>query len=257
MHKWNVGDKFLEQSTMGLSFLFLPLITIGTLFMTECSKKDKDIQNITVVTCADYPPFEYYTQEKNLEGFDIELIHLIAKILKKQLQIEVLEFSGVLAALEAQRADLGISTISITPERKKQFEFSKPYYTQVLYALFRRGDSGDFSNRILGCQMGTTMEDWIKTHHSKEKCIVMEENLPLVEALKSKKVDIVVLDGYQAKAFCQLNPELQCAPLGESTSSYGIAFPKNSSLRVLVNSALEELEKSGALEKLKQKYHLE
>ncbi|PPE03512.1 ABC transporter substrate-binding protein [Holospora curviuscula] len=239
--------------------LLLSLLSIETLCIIGCtSKKNSQLsQNITVVTCADYPPFEYYTAERNLEGFDIELIQLIAKILKKKVHFEVLEFSGILAALETHRADVGIATISITQERQKQFKFSKPYYTQVLYALFRKGDSKKFSGKILGCQMGTTMEDWIKIHHPKEQCVIMDENLPLVEALKAKKIDLIVLDAYQAKEFCQMNPELQRVPLGKSTSSYGIVFPKNSVLCEAVNAALEELEQSGALQKLKYKYHIE
>ncbi|WP_161630440.1 substrate-binding periplasmic protein [Holospora undulata] len=242
-------------------------IFTGILCGVGCtSKRNPATEKIFIVaTCADYPPFEYYTQEKDLEGFDIELIQLVAKNLKKHVTFEVLEFGAIFAALETNRADVGISTIAITPERRKKIEFSAPYYTQRLYAIFRKEDFKQsqeeifrsFSGKVFGCQMGTTMEHWIKLHYPQEQCLTMDENLPLIEALKSKKVDIVILDGYQAKTLCRITPQLGCCPVGKSNSSYAIALPKNSLLLAPINAALKALEKSGELDALKRKYHLD
>lgn len=243
---------------MKTRFFSLVRAALCILSLSSCTSKKNNTSSSTLVvaTCADYPPFEYYATDGTLKGFDVELAHLIAQELKREIKFEILDFGAILAALETGKADLGISTISITPERKKRFHFSAPYHTQVLYAILRKGEALDFSGKILGCQMGSTMEDWIKETHSSERYITMDENTQLIEALKSKQVDIVVLDGYQAKSFCQMNSELICLPLGISPSSYGIAFPKDTSLLESVNGVLKRLEESGTLDALKRKYSI-
>lgn len=224
------------------------------LIVSSCKKRDA--QTLTVATCADYPPFEYYAKDGSLQGFDIELARLVARQLRRDISFQVLDFASVLAALETGNADMGISTISVTPERKKQFQFSEPYYTQVLCAIRLKKDSHGFSGKIIGCQAGTTMEEWVKKNHGTERCITMDENTQLVEALKSGQVDVVVIDGYQAQAFCERHSELTYTMLGVAPSYYAIACAKGSDLIQDINKAVDFLKKSGELDALKRKYHL-
>lgn len=226
-----------------------------TLTLSSCKKRDA--QTLTVATCADYPPFEYYAKDGSLQGFDIELAKLIARQLHRDISFQVLDFASVLAALETENADMGISTISVMPEREKQFQFSEPYYKQTLCAIRLKNTTHDFSGKIIGCQAGTTMEDWVKKHHGTERCITMDENTQLVEALKSGQVDVVVIDGYQAQAFCARNSNLSYTSLGAAPNDYAIACAKGNTLIQDINKALDFLKKSGELDALKRKYHLQ
>ena len=226
-----------------------------TLTLSSCKKRDA--QTLTVATCADYPPFEYYAKDGALQGFDIELARLVGRQLKRDVSFQVLDFASVLASLETGNADIGISTISVTPQRKKQFQFSTPYYTQVLCAIRLKHTPHSFSGKIIGCQAGTTMEEWVKKYHGAERCITMDDNTQLVEALKSGQVDVVVIDGYQGHAFCARHSDLARTTLGAAPSYYAVACAKNSDLMESINKALDFLKKSGELEALKQKYHLQ
>jgi polar amino acid transport system substrate-binding protein len=226
-----------------------------TFTLSSCKKRDAE--TLTVATCADYPPFEYYAEDGSLQGFDIELAKLIARQLQRGISFQVVDFVSVLAALETGNADIGISTISVTPERKKQFHFSNSYYTQALCALRLKNTPQSFSEKIIGCQAGSTMEDWVKKHHGKERCITMDENTQLVEALKSGQVDVVVIDGHQAQAFCARNSGLTYENLGTAPSDYAIACAKGNALIQEINKALDFLKKSGELDALKRKYHLQ
>ena len=225
--------------------------------MTLSSCKKRDAQTLVIATCADYPPFEYYAKDGSLQGFDIELVRLIAHQLRREVSFQVVDFSSVLAALETGNADLGISTISVTPERKQSFQFSDPYYKQVLCAIWSKGAEQTFSGKIIGCQVGTTMEEWVKKHHGTERCVTMDENTQLVEALKSGQLNVVVIDRYQAQAFCQRHDELTYTEIGAAASDYAIACPKDSHLIDDVNRALDTLKKNGQLDALKKKYHLQ
>ena len=80
-----------------------------------------------------------------LTGFSIELWNSIAERLKLKTNYQV--FPDVRAQLEAVRSDkvdLGISAISITSERSKEFDFSQPMLNAGLQIMTRgRGEAGD------------------------------------------------------------------------------------------------------------------
>src|SRR5437870_2872374 len=101
--------------------LLMPMLA-AILFLTGCHE-EKAADRIIFVTSAEYPPFEY---QKNgeLVGFDIDLARLIAKELHKEAVFENMQFSTILVALQNGAADAAISTITITDERKKHFDFS-------------------------------------------------------------------------------------------------------------------------------------
>ena len=83
-----------------------------------------------VIHCAlllllKYPFFEYKVKGE-LVGFDIELGKMIAQELGKKAEFQDLQFSSILAAVQSGMVDAAISTISITEERQKTFDFSIP-----------------------------------------------------------------------------------------------------------------------------------
>lgn len=86
-------------------------------------------------TSAEYPPFEYI-ENGEIKGFDIDLAKLIAKELGKEAVFDNMQFSTVLPALNSGQDDVAIATITITEERKKNFDFSIPYYFEGMAAVF-------------------------------------------------------------------------------------------------------------------------
>lgn len=85
------------------------------------------------------------TQDKGeLGGFSIELWREIASRLRVQSAIKVEpDVRSLLASIKAGAADAGISAISITSERDKEFDFSQPMLAGGLQILVRGGgDTG-------------------------------------------------------------------------------------------------------------------
>jgi polar amino acid transport system substrate-binding protein len=67
-------------------------------------------------------------QHGRLTGFDIELAERFAAYLGKRVEYRDMEFGGLVAAAATGKIDLISSTLAITAERKKQVDFSDPYY---------------------------------------------------------------------------------------------------------------------------------
>jgi polar amino acid transport system substrate-binding protein len=67
-------------------------------------------------------------KDNQLIGSDVELVYRFGAYLKKEVVISDMEFSGLIAAVSSNKAEMIVSTIMITDERKKQIDFSDPYF---------------------------------------------------------------------------------------------------------------------------------
>ena len=232
------------------------IVLLSTLALYGCNE-DKSSNIIKFSTSAEYPPFEYH-ENGEIKGFDIDLAKAIAKELGKEAKFEDMQFSSVLLALQDTSVDAAISTITITKDRQNNFDFSEPYYVESMAMVFVKDkpilDKSQLSKKKIACQLGTTMEIWLKSNYSDVKIIAMNNNNQAIEALKVGHVDGVLIDQMQGKVFSNKNSNLDYTIIGQSETGYGIAFKKNSPLKEQVNKALKALESNEELEKLKKKW---
>lgn len=82
---------------------------------------------LVVGTNIDGPPFGFL-QENQPHGFDIELCQRFGAFLGKEVKFADMQFGGLIAAVSSGKVDMIASSIYITDERKKQIDFSDPYY---------------------------------------------------------------------------------------------------------------------------------
>ena len=237
-------------------FIFLAgCILIVSLCYAKISKES--VPNIHFAVSAEYPPFEY-NDHGEIKGFDIDLARLIATKLGKEAFFDTMQFSSILPALNSEQVDAAISTITITEQRKKNFEFSDPYYFESMAAVFPEEKSitnvSQLTGKKIAVQLGSTMEIWLKKNIPNAKLLVMDNNNQTIAALKAGHVDVVLVDGIQGKVFSQKNPGLSFAIIAKSADGYGLALKKNSDLTHKINRVLHELEQNGELAILKKKW---
>ena len=80
-------------------------------------------QKLTMVTSADYPPYEFRdtaSGKNEIIGFDIDIAKNIAQELGYQLEIKDTDFNGIIPALQSGRADFAMARMTPTAERKKK-----------------------------------------------------------------------------------------------------------------------------------------
>lgn len=83
-------------------------------------------------------------QNGRLTGFSIDLWQSISEEMGTPSRFSVQpNVLGLLAAVKSNRADLGISAISITAERNKDFDFSQPMFESGLQIMVRDQASGE------------------------------------------------------------------------------------------------------------------
>lgn len=92
---------------------------------------------LVVVTNAEFPPFESVEKDK-LVGIDIDIINAICDELDMELEIQDIAFDSVISYVDKGMADVGISAMTITEERKDLVDFSEPYHDSKQVVLIRK-----------------------------------------------------------------------------------------------------------------------
>lgn len=75
-----------------------------------------------------YPPFNYFTDEDELSGFDVEIGQAVAEKLGVRYKAVTTDWSGILEGLRSRRYDGIFGSMAITEERLKVVDFTDPYY---------------------------------------------------------------------------------------------------------------------------------
>ncbi len=92
---------------------------------------------VVLGTNAAFPPFEY-VEGKNIVGFDITMGEKIAKTAGMKLEVMDMAFDSLIPALQAGTIDFIAAGMSVTEERKKNVDFSVPYFASEQVIIVRK-----------------------------------------------------------------------------------------------------------------------
>lgn len=231
---------------------------LSLLLLSGCNNDGQD-GDLIVGTSADNPPYEFIKDGK-IVGMDIDIINAIGKHIGRKVVIKNLDFHGLLAALTSKNVDAVVAGLSITPARKARVDFSSSYTSAIVAVLFRKEDAftntSDLRSRHIGAQLGTVWGQIAQDLSGKlhTKIHSLSNNLMLVEELKSKAVDAVILEEAQAQRFIVNNPAFAYFTLQDFSSEFAIALPQGSLLKASINNAIRVLEEEGVLEGIRKKW---
>ena len=122
---------------------------------------------MVVGTSADYAPFESKDQNGNYVGLDVDVINQIGKQMGVKVQIEDMGFDVLITAVEQGKIDAVIASMSATPERAQQVDFTIPYFFGDQTFLAAKGSTIDFKDPKeaakyrIGVQSGTIHDTWV------------------------------------------------------------------------------------------------
>ncbi len=88
-------------------------------------------------TNAAFPPFEY-VDGKSVVGFDITMGEKIAKDYGTKLEVVDMAFDSLIPALSSGAIDFIAAGMSVTDERKKNVDFSVPYFESEQVIIIRK-----------------------------------------------------------------------------------------------------------------------
>jgi polar amino acid transport system substrate-binding protein len=153
--------------------------------------------------------------------------------------------------------DLALAEISITPERAKVVDFSKPYFDSNVGVLVQKGSGvtqDNIKTKTCAAYAGTTSVPFIQ---DKLKCNVKiyPNSQTLYQGLLSGQVDADFLDTAivlaEAKA---TGGKLEVVGQYKTGEKYGAIYPKGSPNEKALNRGIATMLKDGTLNKLSKTY---
>ena len=244
------------------------MFVIGALFMGavdpgSVSAQQKQGRTITVATDATWPPMEMVDTSKNIVGFDIDLMKAIAKEAGVEVVFKNTAWDGIFGGLDAGKYDAIISSVTITDERKKQYDFSEPYINigQILVVpktVKNVKTLSDMKGKKVGAQIGTTGAFEVKKASGVELKTYDEVGLAF-EDMAAGRINGVVCDEPTAANFALQRAEYKekFQIVGETFTkeSYGIVVKKgNKELLNMLNKGIAAVKSKGIDGQLKKKW---
>ena len=242
---------------MKKKILALIMVLAFAFAMTGCGGSGSG-GTLVMATNATFPPYEYVDGE-DYAGIDVEVAQAIADELGMELEIQDIDFNSIIPAIESGKADVGIAGMTKTPEREKNVNFSESYATGI-QSIIVKGDSDiaspdDLEGVKIGVQESTTGHIYCEDDYGADNVIAYTAGANAIEALKTGKVDAVVIDNQPAKEFVKANEGLKVLDTDYVEEEYAIAIAKdNEELLEKVNGVIKQMKEDGSLQAILDKY---
>lgn len=220
---------------------------------------------LTMATNATFPPYEYYEGD-NIVGIDAEIAKAIADKLGLELNIQDMEFDSTYTSAGKGKADIAMAGLSMTPEREEIVAFSDSYATGIQVVIVTEDSDitsvddlfAEGASHTIGVQRNTTGDIYTTGDIEDAGLGTIDrysKGADAIMALKTGKVDCVVIDNEPAKVFVAENEGLKLLDTEYVEEEYAIGMSKtNTALFDAVNNALKELLADGTVAAIIEKY---
>lgn len=217
----------------------------------------------TIVFASDctWPPMEMTDANKQCVGFGPDLVMAMAKAGGFTAEIKNTAWDGIFAGLPAGKYDAVISSVTITPERLKEYDFSEPYINagQVLVVAktLKVNALSQMKGKKVGAQIGTTGAMEIKKAGIELKSY---DEIGLAFAdLAAGRIQGVVIDTPVAADYAlqkaEYKEKLKIASQPFTQEQYGVVVKKgNKEVLDLINKGIKAVKAKGIDKELEKKW---
>lgn len=246
------------------SLLFVLIFALSACGDNDKASGDGESGEIyTVGVDTTYPPFEFQ-EDGELTGIDIDLIKAIAEEQGFEIEIESMDFSGIIPAMQASELDIGMGGMSITEERKETVDFSDPYFESGLSLVVAEDNADitsldDLDGKTIAVKNGTTGAKFAKDNQDEYnyEMVQVNDSTAMFQEVANGNADALMED-YPVIAYAIEKSELDLKVAGDKLNgdNYGISVlkGKNNELLKKINDGLTSLKESGKYDDILSTY---
>jgi polar amino acid transport system substrate-binding protein len=213
-------------------------------------------------------PFDTHKDGK-LVGFDIELGTRFAAFLGKSYIPVDMPFGSLIASISTNKIDLITAQMMVTEERKKQINFSEPYYAAGASVVAKKKNIDqagtgkmskldDIADKRVGVFSGTIHDGFVAKKYPKAQIFRYDGSADMMLSLKTGKIDAAMFDAITAGLILKRNPDLGLLSDDVLSMELGVGFNKNNpELRDEFNAFMKEIRKNGTYDEMHKRWFTE
>ena len=210
-----------------------------------------------------YPPFETKDEQGNPSGVSVDFMKDFGEYIGKEIRIENISFDGLIPSLQTGKADMVMSSMTITEERKETVDFSEPYANALLAVLTNKDsqitsvDDLNQEGKKVAVKTGSTGYLYAQEHLKNAEIIALQDESACVMEVSQGKADGFIYDQLTIYRNWQNNLDTTNAVFipFQDVEPWGIAVKKgNTELLDQLNEFIETYREDGGFEELTEKY---
>lgn len=220
-----------------------------------------DAKKLVFANSGAYKPFSF-DKSGEIVGFDVDIANEIATRLDREPVMQSpVPFDALIQGLKAGKYDVLVASHGITAERKKQVDFSRPYYRSGAQTFIGEDETSiesptDLKGKKIGVVKASTYLKLANTLTDPDKVTTYDSDVIALKDLQTGRIDAVVTDklvGYIAAK----ESGLKIRTVGEVLQSdeMGIVVDKgDTELLASINKALEDMIADGTLRRISMRW---
>lgn len=208
-------------------------------------------------------PYLFIGPKGELIGYELEIIQALEKQLGRPITFRQYDFASLVPGLHKGDLDIAMNGLEVTPERREQVLFTRPYYIYRQQLVTRAGETR-FSRyedlkKVGGLRIGT-MDGTAAERLLRRYGLEIAGYPAPTEAYRELavgRIDAVVLDLPMAVAYAKKDPRLSFAGEPFAPGEYAIAIAKTQpELHRQIDTAIGQLVENGQLKAILEKWGL-
>jgi polar amino acid transport system substrate-binding protein len=244
-----------------LAGALVALLALGATAQADTLDDIRKAGKVRIAIDTAIPPFGMTDDKMQPSGSDVETAQLLARDLGVQLEIVTTTGPTRIPMLQTNKADLVVSTLSITPDRAKVIDFSIPYadHPSVVAALktLQFGSYADLAGKKVAVVRGTTQDTDLTREAKGAQLVRYEDDATMALAFASGQVDILATARSLLPAISKKNPARTLeSRIVMSTFYLAVGMRKNEpKLKAWVDNWVKTNLQNGKLGAIYKKWH--
>jgi polar amino acid transport system substrate-binding protein len=233
---------------------------------------------LTIGSDIAYAPIEFYDENNNPVGLDVDLAEALGTALGVEVEFENAGFDSLLPSLDAERYDIIMSSMSVNPERSQVVDFVE-YFNAGIGMIVAAGNPeniatfDDLCGKTVAVQKGTIQVDYLRgtteapggksgeceaSDRGSITVLEFDTDPEAVQALIAGQADAELADfPVTAYSASQNEGEVELVESQVNPGPYGIAVRKSSTaLRDALQEALDQIIEDGTYDSILEKWDL-
>lgn len=207
------------------------------------------------------PPWQNQAADGTFEGFEVDIVNEIAKRMGRTVEIQPYDFRALFTATASGRADMVISSLTITDERLETQSFTQPYVAGALGIGEATGAGiaslADLNGKTVGAIATSFGEAYLQERQAEIGYAELKSYdtvANMLADLQAGRVDAVVNDEVGLRyAFSQMQG-LEVGGVEQTGELFAMMMPKDSPMLEEVNQIISDMKSDGTMAALYEKW---